>query len=502
MTGEDFNRFLTEVGEEKWRTRSHDVLRLGFSGFSSRALNNDDGIRWNSLGRISFLNRAQGLTGVLWVPPTQNERLHRGGIFQFMFGSVEDRAIVCPVFTGHQSWLGCESTMPAEATDLVDTMLRMDPAKRPDHATIHRTLQRLILQEDLSEAIVNKKQEINTITERLQRDVDVECFLKELGYVDSCKSIYSDANITRRLSNVFDWAQNEANRLTPIIHYLISKRRSLKAWEQEIWNGAGQCEISEERGFSEPTHFEQGSQSSQDVPTQREQSEKEFRAQNRFTVILSVIRALQELGTSEWNFNNSSTSERHSFNPELRKAMTSRLEMEGVVWEDARCVLATLTSEEVELCRGSMMFYPSDQNDAISSMVLSGCVEIMLRIEQRKRLPPVFPLCASSASPSVLNPKISPKLTLGAADEATVGLKSFIGLEDDKVLGENLKDGLRVIQEEFIKYGSLQDLENFYYIRYGTCLDEQVMPKHVKDDIQMVRKSYCHENMFCFCTRP
>ena len=79
------------------------------------------------------------------------------------------------------------------------------------------------------------------------------------------------------------------------------------------------------------------------------------------------------------------------------------------------------------------------------------------------------------------------QLTFGAAKEATKGLKAFTGLNDDKELGKLLHQGVRALQDEFIQNGSLQDLENFYYICYGIAQHETYMPAHVKDDINKVR---------------
>ena len=79
------------------------------------------------------------------------------------------------------------------------------------------------------------------------------------------------------------------------------------------------------------------------------------------------------------------------------------------------------------------------------------------------------------------------QLTFGDAKEATKGLKAFTGVNDDKELGKLLHQGVRALQDEFIQNGSLQDLENFYYICYGIAQHETDMPAHVKDDINKVR---------------
>ena len=88
-------------------------------------------------------------------------------------------------------------------------------------------------------------------------------------------------------------------------------------------------------------------------------------------------------------------------------------------------------------------------------------------------------------APAALIPRH--QLTFGDAKEATKGLKAFTGLNDDKELGKLLHQGVRALQDEFIQNGSLQDLENFYYICYGIAQHETDMPAHVKDDINKVR---------------
>ena len=79
-----------------------------------------------------------------------------------------------------------------------------------------------------------------------------------------------------------------------------------------------------------------------------------------------------------------------------------------------------------------------------------------------------------------------PKLTFGEAEDATKGLNAFIGLSDEDH-GKLLPQGIRAIQDEFIQHGSLQDLENFYYVCYGIAEHDPDMPAHVKDDIKKVR---------------
>ena len=90
-----------------------------------------------------------------------------------------------------------------------------------------------------------------------------------------------------------------------------------------------------------------------------------------------------------------------------------------------------------------------------------------------------------ASAPAALSPP--QQLTFGEDVEATRGLKAFIGLNDDKELGKLLHQGVRALQDEFIQNGSLQDLENCYYICYGIAQHEPQMPAHVNDDIKKVR---------------
>ena len=78
------------------------------------------------------------------------------------------------------------------------------------------------------------------------------------------------------------------------------------------------------------------------------------------------------------------------------------------------------------------------------------------------------------------------KLTYGESQEAARGLKEFIGLNQDNVLSKLLREGVKAIQDEFILYGSLQDLENLYYVCYGIAQFEPDMPMHVRNDIKKV----------------
>ena len=101
-----------------------------------------------------------------------------------------------------------------------------------------------------------------------------------------------------------------------------------------------------------------------------------------------------------------------------------------------------------------------------------------------RRLPPIDH--SHAAVPKVPPKEIPKELTYGESTEATKGLKAFVGLNDDKILSKLLAQGVQAMQDEFIQHGSLQDLENFYYVCYGIAQLECDMPAHVKDDIKKV----------------
>ena len=94
--------------------------------------------------------------------------------------------------------------------------------------------------------------------------------------------------------------------------------------------------------------------------------------------------------------------------------------------------------------------------------------------------------CICGQHKEVPSKEIPKELTYGKPTEATKGLKAFVGLNDDKILSKLLAQGVQAMQDEFIQHGSLQDLENFYYVCYGIAQLECDMPAHVKDDIKMV----------------
>ena len=74
------------------------------------------------------------------------------------------------------------------------------------------------------------------------------------------------------------------------------------------------------------------------------------------------------------------------------------------------------------------------------------------------------------------------KMILGQSEEAAQGLKPFIGLTDKDLEGDD--KAISNMQDEFIRNGSLQDLQNFYYVCYGHGQNQNDMPDHVKDDIK------------------
>jgi hypothetical protein len=66
------------------------------------------------------------------------------------------------------------------------------------------------------------------------------------------------------------------------------------------------------------------------------------------------------------------------------------------------------------------------------------------------------------------------------------GLRSAIGLEDDKVLANMMKDPEHTIECEILVAGDKDDIENFYSVKNGTSgnSDDIYMPDHVKRSFQ------------------
>ena len=103
--------------------------------------------------------------------------------------------------------------------------------------------------------------------------------------------------------------------------------------------------------------------------------------------------------------------------------------------------------------------------------------------DQEKKVEDEVSLKSGPAAPAELQK--FPVMTLGSSVEATKGLKAFIGLSDDKTLSQLLEQGIGAMQDEVIEHGSLQDLENFFYVCYGVAQHEGHMPAHVLHDIEL-----------------
>jgi hypothetical protein len=78
------------------------------------------------------------------------------------------------------------------------------------------------------------------------------------------------------------------------------------------------------------------------------------------------------------------------------------------------------------------------------------------------------------------------KLQVGSSAVSARGLRlgSVIGLDDDKVLANMLKDPEHTLECEILVTGDKDDIDNFYSIKNGTSGNWDDMPAHVKHSIQ------------------
>ena len=81
------------------------------------------------------------------------------------------------------------------------------------------------------------------------------------------------------------------------------------------------------------------------------------------------------------------------------------------------------------------------------------------------------------------DPKLAAsELTLGRVEEATLGLREMVGLDDEQ-LAKALKEGVEGIAREFENHGEKHDRENLHYVLHGVACDEDYLPSQVKADI-------------------
>ena len=142
-------------------------------------------------------------------------------------------------------------------------------------------------------------------------------------------------------------------------------------------------------------------------------------------------------------------------------------------------------SDIFDRAQGDLLIQSAIQSDADRQDLLKNAVLAQFRAmntktnEQGREVNDARPGLAASATLS----EGFECMKFGDSKEATKGLRSFIGLENDIQMGKLLKKGIQAIQEEFVFNGSLQDLENFFYICYGVAQYKEHMPAHVLDDI-------------------
>jgi hypothetical protein len=109
-------------------------------------------------------------------------------------------------------------------------------------------------------------------------------------------------------------------------------------------------------------------------------------------------------------------------------------------------------------------------------------------------VPVVSPAATSPAAPShhpiVISqapqtPKFCVrKLEVGSSALSARGLRSAVGLDDDHVLANMLKDPEHTLECEILVAGDKNDIDNFYSTKNGTSGNWDDMPDHVKHSIQ------------------
>ena len=173
-----------------------------------------------------------------------------------------------------------------------------------------------------------------------------------------------------------------------------------------------------------------------------------------------------------------SFEERHHFETEKQaRAIESLRELqqnlfeEGVSWQEALELLKRVPQEELN----NMWQQERSPEELLESSVREIlCKKLQVAAENDGREHICIcgthePIQARSAAS--LNSHIAPqpglfKATFGHSVEAAQGLSRFVML-DDKDKSRSLARGCEALQAEFVKYGSIQDMENYFYIRYG-----------------------------------
>jgi hypothetical protein len=76
------------------------------------------------------------------------------------------------------------------------------------------------------------------------------------------------------------------------------------------------------------------------------------------------------------------------------------------------------------------------------------------------------------------------KISVGTCAVSAEGLRSAVGLQDDTVLANMMKDPEHTIECEILIAGDKDDIDNFYSVKYGTSGDDKDIPDHVKLSFQ------------------
>jgi hypothetical protein len=102
---------------------------------------------------------------------------------------------------------------------------------------------------------------------------------------------------------------------------------------------------------------------------------------------------------------------------------------------------------------------------------------------------PVPAVSPAAPSQSPTKPSETPKfcarkISVGSSAVSAKGLRSAVGLEDNHVLANMLKDPEHTIECEILVAGDKDDIDNFYSVKDGTSGKQDDMPDHVKHSFQ------------------
>ena len=152
---------------------------------------------------------------------------------------------------------------------------------------------------------------------------------------------------------------------------------------------------------------------------------------------------------------------------EALQQLQQNLLEEGISWQESRELLRNVPSQELmsmfEKERTPEELLELSVCELLCEKLRADGKEYVCVCEKHENIPA---RTAASLSAPVASQQCPFKATFGRSAEAARGLSRFVML-DDKDKSRSLARGYESLQSEFVKYGSIQDMENFFYIRYG-----------------------------------